>query len=61
MLARVVHVSVSGSHSSAAYTGYAGLSLPGPLWPPITSTLPFGRIVATCCLRGEAIGAHVAP
>ena len=52
----VVQASVAGSHISASNTGVVVLFNPGPLVPPVTSTLPSGRIVAFGCRRAMAIG-----
>ena len=46
LLASVVHCSVVGFQSSAAWTAPAGLLNPGELVPPVTSTLPSGNSVA---------------
>src|SRR5688572_21756431 len=56
-LAMVDHSSVTGFHISAAYTGVVALLNPAPLVPPVTSTLPFGRIVAFWCRRAIAMDA----
>src|SRR3954468_6423010 len=50
-------VSAAGSHISAYSTDPAGLSNPGKLLPPVTSTLPSGRSVALSCRRPTDIGA----
>src|SRR5207247_3235113 len=59
MLLIVVHVSVAGSHISAARTALARVSSsnPGPVVPPVTSTLPSGNKVAFRCRRGKAMDA----
>src|SRR4051794_6531116 len=50
-------VSVAGSHISAYSTDPAGLSNPGKLLPPVTSTLPSGNSVALSCRRPTDIEA----
>src|SRR3954463_11075305 len=50
-------VSVAGSHISAYSTAPAGLSNPGRLLPPVTSTFPSGRSVVLSCRRPIDIGA----
>ena len=46
LLASVVHCSVVGFQSSAAWTAPAESLNPGELVPPVTSTLPSGNSVA---------------
>jgi len=55
LLASVVHVPVTGLHSSAACTAPTGLLKPPPLVPPVTRTSPVGSRVAFICRRGDAI------
>jgi hypothetical protein len=56
--ARVVHRPVAGSQISAAFAGLldTAVAVSLPALPPVTRTLPSGRIVALCCLRANAIG-----
>ena len=51
----MVQLSVAGSHISAANTGVAVLLNPGPLVPPVTSTLPSGSSVALRWRRANAM------
>ena len=55
LLASVVHCSVVGFQSSAAWTAPAGLLNPGELVPPVTSTVPSGNSVALIWRRANAI------
>src|SRR4029434_1589359 len=57
MLAIVDHVSVAGSHISAASIGWLASWELGALVPPVTSTFPSGRIVALRRRRAKAIEA----
>ena len=52
MLESSVHFSVAGSQSSAENTAWVSLLKPGPLVPPVISTLPSGSTVPVRCRRG---------
>ena len=58
-LASVLQISVTGSHSSAAYTAsvLSEFENPGPPVPPVTNTFPSGSMRAFACRRAYAIGA----
>src|SRR3712207_536433 len=65
-LASTVQVPVSGSHLSAAKTGFLRSTDPftDELWPPVASTLPSGRTVRLACRRPtdiEPVGRTVVP
>src|SRR6476660_7003420 len=51
----LVHISVLGFHSSATLTAPAWSLNPGPLVPPVTSTLPSARMVAFIWRRAKAM------
>src|SRR2546423_13386626 len=52
MLESSVHFSVAGSQSSAENSAWVSLLKPGPLVPPVISTLPSGSTVPVRCRRG---------